>query len=74
MNKKLSAFTTGIGALLRASALLTSNIGLKFGTRYLGRVISHRKMTCPYCEQEVSVLEIQTSHSCPHCGEKIDTF
>ena len=73
MKKKLALFTTGIGFLLQSSALLTSNIGLKFGTRYLGRAISYRKMICPYCEQEVSVLEIQTSHSCPHCGEKIDT-
>ena len=73
MKKKLSLFTTGIGLLFSASALLTSNIGLKFGARHLGRAISHRKMICPYCEQEVSVLEIQTSHSCPHCGEKIDT-
>lgn len=72
MKKKLSAVTTVIGVLLRAFALLTSNIGLKFGMRSLGRVISHRKMICPYCEQEVSVLEIQTSHSCPLCGEKID--
>lgn len=72
MKKIISLFTTGIGVLLGMFALLTSNIWLKFGMRSLGRAISHRKMICPYCEQEVSVLEIQTSHSCPLCGEKID--
>lgn len=72
MKKIISLFTTGIGVLLGMFALLTSNIWLKFGMRSLGRAISHRKMICPYCEREVSVLEIQTSHSCPLCGEKID--
>ena len=73
MKKIISLFTTGIGVLLGMFALLTSNIWLKFGMRSLGRAISHRKMICPSCKQEVSVLEIQTSHSCPLCGEKIDT-
>ena len=74
MNKKLSAFTTGIGALLSMFAPLVNNFELRAGMRAFGRIICHRNMICPYCEQEVSVLEIQTSHSCPHCGEKIDTF
>ena len=73
MKKKLPLLTTGIGVLLGVFSLMVSNFELRFGMRFLGRVISHRKMICPYCEQEVSVLEIQTSHSCPHCGEKIDT-
>lgn len=73
MKKIISLFTTGIGVLLGLFSLMVSNFELRFGTRFLGRVISHRKMICPYCEQEVSVLEIQTSHSCPHCGDTIDT-
>ena len=73
MKKKLPLLTTGIGMLLGLFSLMVSNFELRFGMRFLGRAISYRKMICPYCEQEVSVLEIQTSHSCPHCGEKIDT-
>lgn len=73
MKKKASVFVSVFGVLLRFCALGVSSFGLRFGMRSLGRVISHRKMICPYCEQEVSVLEIQTSHTCPHCREKIDT-
>ena len=73
MKKKLSAVTTGVGALLEVFAPLADNIFLFFGLGLLGQMIGHRKMICPYCKQEVSVLEIQTSHTCPHCREKIVT-